>query len=158
MIAVPSGQAADGREVGTSLQLGPVLQRYRAGDKAGAVYVFLQGVAGLDVAALDQVLPRAFASAVADADTFFGQQFRAVTQWPSSRTDARRITQPVLAVLVEESRRFLRSLPDGKNCSWIGCRMQSRSLPRANHLLHVQNPRGMAEALSSLHAIRSRRP
>jgi pimeloyl-ACP methyl ester carboxylesterase len=154
LIAVPSGQAADGREVGASLQLGPVLQRYRAGDKAGAVDAFLQGVAGPNYrAVLDQVLPRAFDSAVADADTFFGQELPAVTQWPFSRTDARRITQPVLAVLGEKSSEVSTIFARRQELllDWLP-NAEPFVLPRANHLLHVQNPRGMAEALAAFFA------
>jgi pimeloyl-ACP methyl ester carboxylesterase len=100
LIAVSTGEGEAGQPIGSALQFGPVLQRYRAGDKAGAVDAFLQGVAGPTYRAdLDNVLPGAFGSAVADADTFFGQELPAVTQWQFSRDDARRITQPVLAVL-----------------------------------------------------------
>ena len=146
LIAVP--------EVGASLQLGAVLQRYRAGDKAGAVDAFLQGVAGPNYrAVLDQVLPRAFDSAVADADTFFGQELPAVTQWPFSRTDARRITQPVLAVLGEKSSEVSTIYARRQELllDWLP-NAEPFVLPRANHLLHVQNPRGMAEALAAFFA------
>src|SRR5436190_8247503 len=80
LLAVPSGPQV-AREV-----LAPALQRYGAGDKAGAVETFLQGVAGPDCrAVLEKVLPGAFEEAVADADTFFGQELPALRQWSFSR-------------------------------------------------------------------------
>jgi hypothetical protein len=49
------------------------------------------------------VLPGAFAQAVADADTFFRIEFPALEQWSFTQAEARRITQPVLAVLGADS-------------------------------------------------------
>src|SRR5262249_28833936 len=87
-----------------ALHLGPVLQLYGAGDKAGAVDAWMRGVGGQSYrAALDRALPGAFDQAVADADTFFGQELPAVRQWSFTREDANRITQPVLAVLGAKS-------------------------------------------------------
>ena len=54
---------------------------YRAGDKAAAVDTFMRAVAGPDYrASADRVLPHAFDQAVADADTFFGQELPAIQQ------------------------------------------------------------------------------
>ena len=56
---------------GTDVVLAAV-QRYRAGDKAGAVDIFFRGVFGPGYrAGLDHGLPGAFEQAVADADAFF---------------------------------------------------------------------------------------
>jgi hypothetical protein len=52
---------------------------------------------------LDRMLPGAFAQAVADADTFFRIEFPALEQWNFTQAEARRITQPVLAVLGADS-------------------------------------------------------
>jgi pimeloyl-ACP methyl ester carboxylesterase len=49
--------------------LRPALGRYRAGDKAGAIDAWLQGVCGPDYrAVLEQALPDAFDQALADAE------------------------------------------------------------------------------------------
>ena len=154
LIAVPADDKRDTNAIGASLQLGPVLQRYRAGDKAGAVDAFLRGVAGTNYrAVLDEVLPGAFESAVADADTFFGQELPAVTQWRFSRDDARRITQPVLAVLGAKSADVSPIFAQRQQLllDWLP-NAEPFVLPGANHLLHVQNPRGMAEAMASFFA------
>jgi pimeloyl-ACP methyl ester carboxylesterase len=126
----------------------PALQRYGAGDKARAVDTFMQGVCGPDYrAALEQALPGAFEQAVADADTFFGQELPAVQQWSFGPEEASRITQPVLAVLGEKSRATFRERQE-LLLAWLP-HVESFVLPEATHLLQVQNPRGMAEGLAA---------
>jgi hypothetical protein len=69
----------------------------------------MQGTCGPDYrAVLKQPLPDAFAQAVADADTFFGQELPAVQQWTFTQIEASRIPQPVLAVLGARSRPIFR--------------------------------------------------
>jgi len=129
----------------------PALQRYGAGDKAGAVDAWMQGVCGPNYrAVLDQALPSAFNQAVVDAETFFGQELPAVQQWTFTQEDARRITQPVLAVLGAESCPTFRERQE-LLLAWLP-NVESFVLPNATHLLHVQNPRGMAEGLAAFFA------
>jgi pimeloyl-ACP methyl ester carboxylesterase len=65
LYAVPSAQTS-------RAFVGVAVQRYRAGDTAGAIDTFLRGVCGPGYrAVLDQALPDAFDQHVADADTFF---------------------------------------------------------------------------------------
>ena len=60
----------------------PALAAYGSGDKAGAIDVWMRGVCGPDYREpLERVLPGAVEQAVADADTFFGQELPAVMQW-----------------------------------------------------------------------------
>ena len=97
--ARPAAPTDAERQFGTDVVLA-ALQRYRAGDKAAAVDIFFRGVFGPGYrAALDHGLPGAFEQAVADADAFFTQEIPALQQWPFTEDDARRIQQPVLAVL-----------------------------------------------------------
>ena len=129
----------------------PALQRYGAGDKAGAVDTWMQGVCGPDYrAALVQALPAAFEQAVADADTFFGQELPSVQQWSFGPEEANRITQPVLAVLGEKSRATFRERQE-LLLAWLP-NVESFVLPEATHLLQVQNPRGMAHGLTAFFA------
>jgi len=129
----------------------PALQRYGTGDKAGAVETWMQGVCGPDYrAVLDQALPSAFDQAVADAETFFGQELPAVQQWTFTQEDASRITQPVLAVLGAKSRPTFRER-QALLLAWLP-NAEPFVLPNATHLLHVQNPRGMAEGLAAFFA------
>jgi pimeloyl-ACP methyl ester carboxylesterase len=139
LLAVPSGPFA-----------GEAIGRHRAGDPAGAVDVWLRGVAGPGYrATLDRVLPGAFDQAVADAGTFFDQELPAVRGWSFGPEDAARVRQPVLAVLgggsrdvspafEQRHRLLLEWLPDARPFV----------LPGATHLLHVDDPGGMATALA----------
>jgi hypothetical protein len=123
------------------------MERYRAGDWSAAVDIWMAGVGGADYrAAMERALPGALDHAVADADTFFGQELPAVREWSFGRDDAQRIEQPVLCVLggcsddvspVHNQRHEL--LLD-----WLS-HVEAFVLPGATHLLHVQNPGEMAE-------------
>jgi pimeloyl-ACP methyl ester carboxylesterase len=143
LLAVPSGPFA-----------GEAMRLYRDGDRAGAVDVWLRGVAGPGYrATLDRVLPGAFDQAVADAGTFFGQELPAVRAWSFGPEDAARVRQPALAVLggasgdvspvfEQRHRLLLEWLPDARPFV----------LPGATHLLHVDDPRGMATGLARFFA------
>ena len=129
----------------------PALQRYGAGDRAGAVDTWMQGVCGPNYrAALEQALPGAFDQAVADAETFFGQELPSVQQWAFTQAEARRITQPVLAVLGAQSNPTFHERHE-LLLAWLP-NVESFTLPGATHLLQVQNPRGMAESLAAFFA------
>jgi pimeloyl-ACP methyl ester carboxylesterase len=122
------------------------MEHYRAGNKADAVDVLLQGTCGTDYrAALERAVPGALGQAVASADTFFGQELPALRQWSFGVDDARRVTQPVLAVLGERSDPVHRQQWD-LLLRWLP-KAEPLVLPGATHLLHLENPRGMAEGL-----------
>lgn len=134
--------------------VGTAVQLYRTGDKAGAVDTFLRGVCGSGYrAVLDQALPGAFDQHVADADTFFGQELPALQQWSFLREDARRIAQPVLAVIGARSQELDPIWVERQELllSWLP-NVEPFVLPAATHLLQVQNPRGMAEGLTTFFA------
>jgi pimeloyl-ACP methyl ester carboxylesterase len=146
LMSVPS--AATRTFAGTALQL------YRAGDKPGAIDTFLSGACGPDYrAVLDRVLPGAFDQHVADAGTFFEQEFPALQQWSFGQKDAARVTQPVLAVVGERS--LEQSPVWGERqrllLDWLP-NVEPFVLPRATHLLEVENPRGLAEGLAAFFA------
>lgn len=123
------------------------LELYRAGDKVKAVDIFLQGTCGPDYrATLERAVPGAFDQAVASADTFFGQELPALRQWSFGPEDARRITQPVLAVRGEKSDLVFHKRQEVL-LAWLP-NVEPFVLPDATHLLHLQNPRGMTEALA----------
>ena len=129
----------------------PAVQRYRAGDKAGAVDTFMRGVFGPGYhPALEEGSPGAFEQAVADADAFFGQELPALQQWSFTEADARRIAQPVLAVLGENT---ASTFPERRALllTWLP-NVEPFDLADATHLLHLQNPRGLAEGLAAFYA------
>jgi pimeloyl-ACP methyl ester carboxylesterase len=122
----------------------PAIQRYRAGDKAGAVDTFARGVFGSHYSdPLEEGLPGVFPQAVADADGFFAQELPALQQWSFTQQDATRITQPVLGVGGENT---------APTFPWRLQLLLSFELPEATHLLHLQNPQGMAEGLAAFYA------
>lgn len=130
----------------------PAIECYRAGDKEGALDTFFRGVFGPDYREpLERGLPSAFDQALSDADAFFTQELPALVQrWSFTEEDARRVTQPVLVVRGENS---AATFPERCELllSWLP-NVEPFELPGATHLLHVQNPRGMAEALASFFA------
>ena len=143
--ARPAAPTDAERQFATDVVL-PAVQRYRAGDKAGAVDVFFRGVLGPGYrAALDHGLPGAFEQAVADADAFFTQEMPAIQQWSFTEDDAQRIQQPALAVVgtispvlfAERQKLLLHWLPNA----------EPLYLPGLTHLLHVQDPAAVAGGL-----------
>jgi 3-oxoadipate enol-lactonase len=134
--------------------VGAAIQLYRGGDKAGAIDTFLQGVCGPDYRpVLDRALPGAFDQHVADAETFFSQELPALQQWSFTREDARRITQPVLAVIGAKSQELAPIWGERQELllTWLP-NVEPFVLPEAGHLLQIQNPRGMAEGLAAFFA------
>jgi pimeloyl-ACP methyl ester carboxylesterase len=139
LLAVPSASFA-----------GEAIGQYRAGDRRAAVDTWMRGVCGPDYKEhLDRVLPGAFDRAVADADTFFGQELPALRDWTFGSDEARRVGQPALVVLggrsnevnttfAQRNELLLAWLPDA----------EPFVLPDATHLLQVQQPAAMARALA----------
>jgi len=130
--------------------VGPAMQRYRAGDRAGAVDTFARGVFGPDYRGpLEQRLPGAFEQAVRDADAFFAQELPALQQWSFTQEDAARITQAALAIRGQNT---APTFPERLQllASWLP-NVEPFELD-TTHLLHLQNPREMAEALAAFYA------
>jgi 3-oxoadipate enol-lactonase len=139
LLAVPSGPFA-----------AEALERFRAGDRAGAVDVWLRGVCGGDYrVVMDRVLPDAVDRAAADADTFFGEELPALRQWQFGPAEAARVRQPALVVLGARSGEVSPTFGQRHALlmSWLP-RAESYVLPDATHLLHVQNALGAAEAMT----------
>jgi pimeloyl-ACP methyl ester carboxylesterase len=147
LISVPSLEAFFG-------QVEPALEAYASGDHAGALATFMSAVSGLDSmragALLEERLPGALEQAIRDADTFFGIELPALTEWEFGAEQAARLDRPVLSVVGSETQpvwmevaEFLRSaLPQVDECTIDG----------VGHLLQIQRPepvaRGMAEFLA----------
>ena len=151
--ALPVGGGPE-RMLATRAAMAPAFEAFRAGDKARAIDFFMQRVSGPAYRApLERVLPKAFNQAVTDADTFFGQELPAVMQWPFRREDAMRIAQPALAVMGERSPQVTPIWTERQEMllAWLP-RAEGFVLPGTTHLLHVQDPRGMAEAMAAFFA------
>jgi pimeloyl-ACP methyl ester carboxylesterase len=139
LLAVPSGPFA-----------GQAIQAYGSGDKAAAVDIWMRGVCGPAYREVfDAVLPGAIERAAADADAFFGQELPAVGAWSFGPGEAGAIDQPVLLVVGARSRDVNTAFDERHALlrAWIP-HAESFVLPAANHLMHVQNPGGLAERLA----------
>ena len=133
--------------------LGPSIQVHEAGDKAGAVDSFLRAVCGKDYRrVVETQLPGALDQAAADADAFFTNEFPAVGGWAFTREDAARIKQPVLSVMGANTDAAI-GLPTyseihARVLEWFS-NAKPFVLPKAAHLLQVENPHDMAEGLAA---------
>jgi pimeloyl-ACP methyl ester carboxylesterase len=146
LLSVPSGEAF-------FTQAQPALEAYASGDHSGALAIFMSAASGLEWtrcrALLEERVPGAVAQAIRDADTFFGIELPALTEWTFGAEQAAGLNRPVLSVLGNETQplwvevaEFLRSaLPQVDECTIDG----------VGHLLHIQDPepvaRGIAEFL-----------
>jgi pimeloyl-ACP methyl ester carboxylesterase len=127
---------------------------YRKGDKAGAVDMFMRAVAGPDYrASADRALPGAFDQAVTDADTFFGQELPAILQWTFGEAEGARIEQPVLLVMGAKSHEVSPVWQQRQDLlsAWLA-NDEPFVLDGATHMLHLENPRGLAERLGAFFA------
>jgi pimeloyl-ACP methyl ester carboxylesterase len=126
----------------------PALERYGSGEKAEAIDLWMRGVCGDGYREpLERVLPGAVEQAVTDADTFFGQELPAVIQWSFGAEEAARVSHPALAVVGERSIAVFHERRD-LLLEWLP-RAKPFELPGATHLLQVENPAGMADALTA---------
>jgi pimeloyl-ACP methyl ester carboxylesterase len=125
-------------------------ERFTQGDAAGTVDDFLQSRFGVGYRAwLDRAAPGAFEQAVADAGTTFIQELPTLLEWRFTETEARRITQPVLAVLGGESDALWPRFGETHRLllAWLP-QADGFVLPGATHALQMQKPREMAQALA----------
>lgn len=125
-------------------------RRFREMDTATLVDEFLRARWPEYRPTLDRMLPGAFDLAVTDAATSFEYEVSGLLDWHFGEAEARRVSQPVLSVLGGESdahsprfgethRLLLEWLPDAEGFI----------LPGTTHFLQIQDPHGMARALTS---------
>jgi pimeloyl-ACP methyl ester carboxylesterase len=126
-------------------------QRYREGDRAGAVDGFLTAVFAPGYRQLlDRVIPGGWEQAVNDADMFFSIEVPELQRWQFDATEASRITAPVLSLVGGESdpaffeiEELLRELFP---------HLETARVPGVNHLLCLQQPQPVAETLARFFA------
>ena len=131
-------------------QVEPAFEAYASGDHATALAIFMSAVGGVEwtkaKALLEHSLPGAVKQAIGDADTFFGIELPALTEWVFGAEQAARLDLPVLSVVGSETQpvwvevaEFLRSaLPQVEECTIDG----------AGHLLQIQSPEAVARAMA----------
>ena len=123
---------------------GRVFKAYGSGDHSGAFAMFVSAASGLDWeecgALLEDRIPGVVTQSIKDADTFFGVELPAVTEWTFGPEQAAAIRRPVLSVIGADTQplwveiaEFLRSsLPH----------VEERTIDRVGHLLQIQRPAG----------------
>jgi pimeloyl-ACP methyl ester carboxylesterase len=129
---------------------GPVFEAYRSGDHSGAIAMFVAAASGLDWdvcgALLDERIPGVVTQSIKDADTFFGVELPALTEWTFGLAQAAAIRRPVLSVLGAETHpmwveiaEFLRSsLPH----------VEELTIEGVGHLLQMQRPEPVARGIA----------
>jgi pimeloyl-ACP methyl ester carboxylesterase len=143
LLSVPSGEAF-------FQTVAPAFEAYAGGDHERAFAIFMGAVSGLDWpvcrALLDARIPGAVEQAVKDADTFFGIELPALTEWSFDSGHAAAIRQPVLSVLGTET------LP-----LWVDVagllrasvpQVEEHVIEGVGHLLHVQRPEPVARGIA----------
>jgi pimeloyl-ACP methyl ester carboxylesterase len=129
------------------------LERYRELGAEVVVDEFLRARWPGYRAALDRMLPGAFAQAVADAETWFERELSGQLAWRFGEAEARRIGQPTLSVLGGESDALWSRFGETHRLllGWLA-HGEGSVLPGTTHLMQIQDPRGMAEALAAFWA------
>jgi pimeloyl-ACP methyl ester carboxylesterase len=146
LLSVASGEAFLNRA-------GSAFEAYASGDHAGALAMFTSAVSGLDwptcQAVLEERMPGSVEQAIRDADTFFGIELPALTEWAFDAEQAAAIRRPVLSVLGAETQPLWVEVADFLHSSLP--RVEDCTIDGVGHLLHIQRPepvaRGMAEFL-----------
>jgi pimeloyl-ACP methyl ester carboxylesterase len=130
--------------------IGPALQMYQAGDKAGAMDGFVRVAIGPAYRSfLDPLIPGWYEQALADTDAFLAVELPSIGEWRFTREDARRIRQPVLAVHGSESAKDWAGWPEvqARLQEWMP-HAEPFVLAGANHALEEMDPRGVAAAMA----------
>lgn len=94
---------------------------------------------------IERLVPGAFAQAIADAGTTFESELPGLLEWRFDEREARRIQQPVLAILGGESEPLSPRFGETQRTllSWLP-NVEGYVLPNATHFLQMENPHDLA--------------
>ncbi len=130
-----------------SERLLPMRVKYQSGDKAGALEHFMGEIEGPAWRNAVDAVPGAWQMAIADADNFFQVEGLALAQWGFSAADARRIRQPILAMVGADSVPPFHQT-HALALAWFP-HAEPVEIPGATHMLMMVKPRAVAEAISA---------
>jgi pimeloyl-ACP methyl ester carboxylesterase len=131
--------------------VGPVFEAYGSGDHSGAFATFVSAASGLDWEAcralLEDRIPGVVTQSINDADTFFGVELPALTEWTFGPEQAASIRTPALSVIGAETQpmwveiaAFLQaSLPQ----------VEELTIDGVGHLLQIQRPGPVAQGMAN---------
>ncbi len=127
--------------------IAPFLEAYRSGDSRRAVDSFMSLVGGPDWRTeVSKTVPGGPEQAEKDAATFFEVEFPALEKWIFDSDQASRISQPVQFVIGSESGPLFE---EPLHLFRSSVRQTEEAIvPGLNHLLQMQNPRLVAEAIA----------
>lgn len=133
---------------------GPALSAYGSGDREAAMASFLSAVSGLGweecQGVLEQHAPGSVAQAAHDADNFFGSILPALNAWPFGAEQAATISQPVISLLGAKTEPWFAASHELLT-SWVP-QLEECTIDRAGHLLQMQHPEPVAQALAAFFA------
>ncbi len=144
LLTTPSAQAFFAKA-------GPAFDAFASGEREKALAIFMTAASGLPWdqcrALLERRVPGSIAQSIKDADTFFGVELPALTQWTFTADQAATIRQPTLSILgtrteplwVEVDALLRSAIPN----------IESTTIQDVGHLLHLQNPQPVAQAFAA---------
>jgi pimeloyl-ACP methyl ester carboxylesterase len=140
LLAVPSGAQF-------SEELAAIVERYSAGDQAGAGDAFFTLVGGPEWRGdVSRMVPGGPEQAAQDISTLFESDLPSIEDWRFGPDDAARIHQPIFFLLGTESAPLFREGRDLVH-SWLP-QTEDGVLDGANHLLQMQYPAQAASLLT----------
>lgn len=140
LLNVPSG-----RQFGENLAA--IMQKYGAGDRAGACDAFYTLAGGPDWRVeVSRTIPGGPEQAAQDVATLFESDLPSLAAWQFGAEEAARIHQPVLCLVGAETAPLF---GEGRDLvhSWLP-QTEDGVVPAANHLLQVQQPAAAALLLA----------
>jgi pimeloyl-ACP methyl ester carboxylesterase len=144
LLSLPSGEAF-------LEAAAPVFDAYASGDHSAALAMFMSTVSGLDWpdcrALLEERCPGTVDQTIADADTFFGVELPALTQWSLDAEQAAAIDRPVLSVLGSDTVPLWVEVADFLRSSLP--RVEDLEVDGVGHLLHIQRPEPVAQGIAN---------
>ena len=131
-------------------QAAPVFDAYASGDHSAAVAMFVAAASGLDWqscrALLEERIPGVVAQSIKDADTFFGIELPAVTEWEFGAEQAAAIHRPVLSVVGAETQPLWVEIADFMHASLP--HVEESTIDAVGHLLQIQEPEPVAREIA----------
>ena len=124
----------------------PVFEAYASGDHSGAFAMFVSAASGLDREAcgalLEERIPGVVAQSIKDADTFFGVELPALTEWTFGPEQASAIRRPVLSVIGADTQPLWVEIAEFLRCSLP--HVEERTIDNVGHLLQIEHPEPVA--------------
>jgi pimeloyl-ACP methyl ester carboxylesterase len=129
---------------------GPAFDAFASGKHEQALQIFMTAASGMpweqcrDL--LEKRVPGSVAQTIKDADTFFGVELPALSQWTFTPAQAATIRQPALSVLGTNTEPLWVEV-DSLLSSWMP-RVESTKIAEVGHLLHIQAAQPVAHAMA----------